>query len=96
MKMAGVPVELSVATIFDAIMALLPIPETTTRPFDLRMDSTAPENVSSKNDERFRIASASVSIVFFAISRIAFPLLKVQLKLRFFGYLKIFLNIIRF
>jgi len=33
--MAGVPVELNVATILVAILALLPIPVTITRPLDL-------------------------------------------------------------
>jgi hypothetical protein len=35
------------------------------------------------------MASASVSMVFFAMSRIAFPLLKVLQKLRFFSFQKI-------
>ncbi|MNZ80166.1 hypothetical protein D3C78_987940 [compost metagenome] len=34
---AGVPVEFIVATIFCAMMALLPIPVITTRPLELRM-----------------------------------------------------------
>jgi hypothetical protein len=33
-KMAGVPVEFIVATIFEAMIALLPIPLITTRPSD--------------------------------------------------------------
>lgn len=76
-KMAGVPVELRVATILDAMMALLPMPETITRPSECKMNSTASAKVSSKSEDRFRMAVASVSMVFFAMSRIAFPLLKV-------------------
>ena len=39
-KIAGVPVELSVDTIFEAIFALLPIPVITTRPDDSKIRFT--------------------------------------------------------
>ncbi len=40
MKIAGVPVELNVATIFSAIIALFPMPVTITLPFMLKRVST--------------------------------------------------------
>lgn len=70
MKMAGVPVEFKVATIFEAIMALLPIPEIMTLPFEFNMHSTALEKSSSSKEARCPIASLSFSIVLFANSRI--------------------------
>ena len=41
MNKAGVPVELSVAAILRAMMPLLPMPVTTTRPLQAKINSTA-------------------------------------------------------
>ena len=70
-KIAGLPVEFKVATILEAIIALFPMPEMTTRPGELKICSTALEKFSSKSEDKFCIALASFSIVFLAISRIA-------------------------
>src|SRR5262245_24509855 len=64
--MEGVPVELNVATIFSAIMALLPTPVTTTLPLDLRMSSTEPINSEFRLLFSFLMESASISKVRFA------------------------------
>ena len=92
MKMAGVPVEFKVATTFEAIMALLPIPVIITLPFEARIQETAAANSSFKREFRLRIASLSVCIVFFAKSRIALVLLKVdyELKVEFYKECLIF------
>lgn len=68
--MAGVPVELSVATILDAIIALLPTPDTTTLPWDSRMCCTAWANCSSSRLTKFCMALLSVSMVLFAMDKI--------------------------
>ena len=47
MKIAGVPVELRLATIFAPIAALLPIPVITTRPFDSEILMAAFAKLSS-------------------------------------------------
>ncbi|MCY1235770.1 hypothetical protein D3C86_1185580 [compost metagenome] len=67
----GVPVELSVATIFWAMMALFPIPVTINRPFDLKMISTASAKSLVRSSERFAIALLSANIVFLAEANIA-------------------------
>ena len=59
----GVPVLLKVATIFWAIIALLPMPLTTSRPFDAAMLSTAFTKLPSINSCNFFIEPASNSIV---------------------------------
>ena len=68
MKIAGVPVEFNVATIFVAIMALFPIPEIITRPFDSIIQFTTFAKSSVRRLERCAMASRSVSMVFFAKS----------------------------
>lgn len=75
--MAGVPVELNVATIFAAIIALLPTPVMITLPLEAMIQDTECTKSSFKSVFRLRIASLSDSIVFFAKSRIALVLLKV-------------------
>ena len=61
--MAGVPVELNVATIFCAILALLPIPVTITLPFDFKISSTALIKSSVTELLKFLIDFHSFSMV---------------------------------
>lgn len=70
-KIEGVPVEFNVATIFEAIMALFPIPETMTLPLDSRMQFTASENSSFNKVPKLCMEALSDSIVFLATARIA-------------------------
>lgn len=49
-KIAGVPVEFNVATIFEAMIALLPIPEITTLPFEDIIQETEFAKSSFKNE----------------------------------------------
>ena len=52
-KIDGVPVEFRVATIFEAMMALFPIPEIITLPLEcLNMQSTALEKSSFKREPK--------------------------------------------
>jgi hypothetical protein len=70
--MEGVPVELNVATIFEAIMALLPIPVTTTLPLLFSINLT--DSTKSEFIERFNpdILLASISMEDSATSDIFF------------------------
>jgi hypothetical protein len=63
MNMAGVPVLFSVATILVPMMALLPIPLTTSRPFDLCTRLTTFSKLLSIDDNIPSIAFASKEIV---------------------------------
>tara|TARA_R110002033_G_scaffold151490_1_gene188142 strand:+ start:31 stop:261 length:231 start_codon:yes stop_codon:yes gene_type:complete len=76
--MEGVPVEFKVATILEAIRALFPIPEIMTLPLECLMHSTALEKSSFKRVAKKDIASASLSMVFFAMANIALVSLKVN------------------
>ena len=67
MKMAGVPVELKVATIFAPMRALLPTPLMTTLPFEFKILLVASANCSSSLGIKFAIAPLSVSMVLFAM-----------------------------
>ncbi|MNL16874.1 hypothetical protein D3C87_1379340 [compost metagenome] len=75
-NMAGVPVELKVATIFWAIMALLPIPVTITRPLQCKMLVTTFSKSLSIFLATFNIAAASSSKVLTADCIIDFLLFK--------------------
>ena len=76
MNMAGVPVEFKVAAIFVAIIALFPIPETITRPFDETIQFTASTNPSLTRVDKWSIAALSVSIVLLAMARILWASVK--------------------
>ena len=75
--MAGVPVELSVATIFEAMIALFPLPLITTRPSHLRMHCTASAKSEVSRVPRCSIAFDSEAIVLRARARIALESMKV-------------------
>jgi hypothetical protein len=77
MNMEGVPVELSVATILLAMMALLPMPVMTTLPLDERMSSTEEIKFSSILFVRLCIAEASVSRVLTAVAIILSEVFKI-------------------
>jgi hypothetical protein len=77
MKMEGVPVEFKVATILEAMRALFPIPEMITLPSERLMHSTALEKSSFRRDPKLEMAAASLSMVFFAMVKIALVSLKV-------------------
>src|SRR5882724_9153693 len=68
MNIAGVPVELSVAAIFRAMMPLLPMPVTTTRPLHPWSISTALSNAAAMGpairSANARKASASIRTTF--------------------------------
>src|SRR5690606_38046707 len=70
-KIEGVPVEFRVATIFCAIMALLPIPVIITRPFIAKISFTTLTKSSSILSVNFRTASASIVRVETAIDFIS-------------------------
>ena len=78
MKTAVVPVEFKVATIFCAMFALLPMPETTTLPFELSIKLTTFSKSSVKRFFNPNIELASVSMTCVAISLI-FLILKKKL-----------------
>jgi len=71
MNMAGVPVELSVETIFSAILALLPIPVKITLPDDSKIVFTVEIKSSLIEDFSPETAVNSLSIVAIAISFIS-------------------------
>ena len=71
MKTAGVPVELNVATIFWAMMALLPIPVTMARPSICSSTRTASAKPASSPLMSCSTAAASVPMVCRASARIA-------------------------
>ena len=75
-KIAGVPVELKVATIFCAIIALLPMPVTITRPLHCKMVDTTFSKSSFIFFATFNIAAASSSKVLTADWIIDFLLFK--------------------
>ena len=75
-KMEGVPVELKVATIFCAMMALFPIPVTITLPSHCRMVDTTFSKSSLIFFATFNIAAASSSNVLTADWIIYFLLFK--------------------
>ena len=77
-KTAGVPVELKVATILVAILALFPIPVTITRPFELNIKLTASVNELFNKFAKLAIALLSKRIVSFAVERIAFASFKLK------------------
>jgi hypothetical protein len=62
-----VPVELNVATILVAILALLPIPVTITRPFEFKMNLTAFSKLSSIKLSKLSIYLLSIKIFYFAV-----------------------------
>lgn len=66
MKIAGVPVEFSVATILFPMIALFPMPVTMTRPLLLMINSAIVAKLSSIYPARFFIACVSVSIILLA------------------------------
>ena len=68
----GVPVEFMVATIFCAMMALLPTPVMTIRPFEAKIASTQASKSPSIKSIILRIASASVLSTFLALFLIFF------------------------
>ena len=74
--MAGVPVLFMVATIFCAIIALLPIPVMMTLPFEVCMCCTAFAKAESIQSSSAVMAFASILTVRRAASRILFVLLK--------------------
>jgi len=86
MNMAGVPVEFKVAAIFVAIIALFPIPETITLPFDEIIQFTALANPSSISVDKWLIAALSVSIVFLAIARMLWASVKSRSMLNVFVF----------
>jgi hypothetical protein len=63
MKIAGVPVEFKVATILEAIMALLPIPEMITLPLEAIIQLAASGKSVVSSSARCPIALRSISIV---------------------------------
>ena len=65
-KPDGVPVELNVATIFWAMMALFPIPVTITRPFDPKIRAMQLKKSESTDFVKFAIAADSSVIVLIA------------------------------
>ena len=67
MKRAGVPVLLNVETIFEAMLALLPIPVIMTLPEAEKMVSTASEKLELRRFSRFSIAFFSSAITCIAI-----------------------------
>ena len=69
-KSEGVPVEARVAEIFWPMRPLLPIPVTTTRPAQPARRSTARSKRSSRPGMSARMASASISSTFLAVSRL--------------------------
>ena len=80
-KIAGVPVELKVATILLAIKALLPTPVITTLPLDCRIQLTAAANSAVKRLDKFFMALPSVSMALLAIPRMDESVFKVSRKL---------------
>jgi hypothetical protein len=76
-KMAGVPVEFRVATIFEAMMALFPTPVTTTRPLESKMAWIVFGKSSSNWEIKLSTARPSISMVRLAMSSIALVSLKV-------------------
>ena len=72
MKIAGVPVELNVATILVAMFALLPIPVTITLPLEFKINLTASSKSASINLAKLAIALLSINIVYWAVFIIEF------------------------
>ena len=66
------------ATILLAIFALLPIPVTITRPFELKIKFTASTNELFNKFVKLAIALLSKSMVSFAVERIAFASFKLK------------------
>jgi hypothetical protein len=85
-KLAGVPVELSVATIFCPIMALFPIPVMITRPLAFKIISTQAKKSAFTDFTNFAIAIDSSLIVLTAIAFNALRFFNAQFILKKFVY----------